>query len=214
MIRGKTPEADLRRTYGKILWFCVGSSAVLNALIILLYPTSERAAYGAPEKAIIIQLEDIPETRQERRPPPPSRPVVPIATDDPDVADDVTIKETDIDLNDLLPPPELVEEDFLIEEEEEEIVEIWKVEKKPKLKTRPQPRYPEIARKAGIEARVFVTVLVGKDGRVEQVGEITGPEVFHGSVREAVKDVTFSPALQNDKPVRVWVSMPITFQLK
>ena len=57
-------------------------------------------------------MEDGWETKQERRPPPPMRPVVPIATDSPDVPDDVTIEDTDIDLSaleDLLPPPPLVE---------------------------------------------------------------------------------------------------------
>ena len=217
MIRGKKPEADLRRQYDKVLRLSLLASVVLNGLVILLYPTREEGAYAAPREQIIIKLEEIPETRQERRPPPPSRPVVPIATDDPDVPDDVTIEETDLDmdLDDLMPPPPLVEEVFEIEEEEEEeeIVELWKVEKIPAPINWPNPEYPEIARKAGIEDKVFVTVLVDKEGNVERIGKIDGAEVFHEVVREAVKQVKFTPALQNDKPVKVWVSMPITFKL-
>ncbi len=219
MIRGKRPEADLRQGYNKALWVSVGSSALINAVLILFFPTFEPESFARAEKPIIIQLEDIPETRQERRPPPPSRPVVPIATDNPDVPDDVTIETTDLDmdLDDLLPPPPLEEEVFEevdLEEEEEDVVEIWKVEKQPKAKKEVVPEYPEIARKAGIEDRVFVQVLVGKDGKVEQVGEIDGAPVFHEAARKAALQWEFSPAIQNDKPVRVWVSLPFNFTLK
>ena len=216
MIRGKKPNADLRLQYPRVFRISLLASAILNGFVILLYPIPEREAYAAPEKAVIIQLEEIPETRQERRPPPPPRPVVPIATDDPDIPDDVTIEETDLDLDldDLMPPPPLVEEEFEEEEEEEEeLVELWKVEKQPAPINWPQPAYPEIARKAGIEDKVFVTVLVDKEGNVEKIGELKGAEVFHDAVHEAVKKVKFTPALQNDKPVKVWVSMPITFKL-
>jgi protein TonB len=222
MIRGKQPEADLRRGYNKTLWISVGSSALLNAVLILFYPTLEPDALTQPQKPILIQLEKIPETRQERRPPPPPRPLVPIATDDPDLPDDVTIESTDLDLglDDLLPPPPLeeFEEEIELEEEEEEVVDIWKVEKEPQpiggIESQPKPKYPEIAQKAGIEGRVFVKVLVGKDGKVEQIGEISGPEVFHEVARAAALQWTFSPAIQNDKPVRVWVSLPFVFKLK
>ena len=216
MIRGKKPEADLRRRYGKILWTSLACSALLNGLLILLYPASQPSAYEAP-KEFIIELEHIEETRQERLPPPPSRPVVPIATDDPDVPDHVTIYETDLDmdLDDLRPPPPLVEQPLEIAEEvEEEIIELWKVEQIPSVKTEVKPAYPEIALKAGIEDKLFVMVLVDRDGNVEEVGEIRGAAVFHDAIREVVPKWKFNPALQNDRPVRVWVSLPISFTLK
>ena len=222
MIRGKRPGADLRRNYKKSLWLSMGGSVLLNGLLVFFYPTHDPDALTRPEKPILIQLEQIPETRQERRPPPPPRPVVPIATDDPDLPDDITIESTDLDLNldDLLPPPpleEIEEEIELEEEEEEEIVDIWKVEEEPRpiggIEKQPRPKYPEIAQKAGIEGRVFVKVLVGKDGKVEQAGGISGPEVFHEVARTAAMQWKFTPAIQNDKPVRVWVSLPFVFKL-
>ncbi|NKB67060.1 MAG: TonB family protein [Candidatus Latescibacteria bacterium] len=217
MIRGKHPKANLKLSYRKIFWTCVGISTVLHAAIFIIFPSFDAEAYDKPQAPVIIQLEDIPETRQERRPPPPPRPVVPVATDSPDIPDDVTIETTDLDLDldDLAPPPpmeEIVEE--IEVEEEEEIVELWKVEQQPTVKKQVRPSYPEIARKANIEGRVFVLVLIGKDGRVEQVGEVTGPEVFHEAAKTAVRQTLFNPAIQNDKPVRVWASVPFTFKLK
>jgi len=217
MIRGKQPEANLRLSYSKVLWACIGISTVMHAVFFAIFPSFEAEAYAKAEAPIVIQLEEIPETKQERRPPPPARPVVPVATDNPDISDDVTIEDTDLDLDldDMEPPPpleDLVEEVEL--EEEEEIVELWRVEKQPTPTKRAVPAYPDIARKANITGKVFVTALVNKEGKVEQIGKITGPEVFHEAAKAAALQWEFEPAIQNDKPVKVWVSLPFTFQLK
>ena len=216
MIRGKQPEANLRLTYRKMLWSCVGASVAIHGVLFALFPSFEAEAYAKAEDPIIIQLEEIPETKQERRPPPPARPVVPVATDDPDVADDVTIEDTDLDLDldDFAPPPpmeDLVDDVEL--EDEEEVVELWKVEKQPVPTKRAVPQYPDIARKANITGKVFVTALIDKTGKVEAIGKITGPEVFYEAARAAALKWEFEPAIQNDKPVKVWVSLPFTFQL-
>ena len=100
----------------------------------------------------------------------------------------------------------------LMEEvEEEEIVELWRVEKKPVIIKKVTPEYPATAQKANITGKVFVTVLVGKDGKVEQIGKITGPKVFHEVARSAALQSEFTPAMRNDRPVEVWVSLPFTF---
>lgn len=220
MIRGKQPEANLKLTYRKILWTCLGISALAHAVVFVAFPEFRAKAYAKAQAPIILQLEEIPETKQERRPPPPSRPVVPIATDNPDVPDDVTIEDTDLDLSlldDLLLPPPLVEtqevEEIGLEEEEEEIVELWKVEKQPLPIKKVVPEYPEIALKANITGKVYVYALVNKEGKVERVGDIKGPEVFHEAARAAALQWEFEPAIQNDRPVKVWVSLPFTFTL-
>lgn len=73
--------------------------------------------------------------------------------------------------------------------------------------------YPEIAIQAGIEGRVTVKVLVNKQGRVVDIGKITGPVVFHDEVSEKVRKLQFTPGLQNGKPVNVWVIVPFSFNL-
>ena len=221
MIRHKRPEANLRLTYRKILWSCFALSVVLHIVAFAAFPHFKPQPYVKPEAPIVIQLEDIPETIQERRPPPPSRPVVPIATDNPDVPDHITIQDTDIDLSmldNLPPPPPLVERQEVVqaaqlEEEEEEIVELWKVEKQPVPIKRVVPQYPDIALKANITGRVFVTALIDREGKVERIGSITGPEVFHEAAKSAALQWEFDPAIQNDRPVKVWVSLPFTFTL-
>ena len=57
---------------------------------------------------IIIEQIDIPQTQQIERPPPPARPSIPIESEDEDLADDLTIEETDLsdfEAWDAPPPP-------------------------------------------------------------------------------------------------------------
>ena len=216
MVRLKLPEADLRRSYSRTFWSCFGISTLSLLALVVLFPSFDADAYDRTEQ-VVIQIENIPETRQERRPPPPPRPVIPIASQSDDIPDDATIMETELDfgLDDLPPPPPMVEltEDVDLEEEEEEIVEIWRVEKQPEPIKNPAPKYPEIARKAGITGQVVVEVLVNKEGKVEAIGKVHGNEVFHEEAKKAAAQWTFTPAIQNDKPVKVWVSLPFRFQL-
>ncbi len=219
MIVGKLPEADLKRTYNRVLNICLALSAAAQVILFVALRGFDVRLETKTQKAVIIQLEQIPETRQERRPPPAARPVVPIASENTQVADETTIETTDIDLglSDLAPPPVLderaVEQKAEIVEEEEP-VEIWKVEKQPEVTKQVKPDFPEIARKAGIEGRVTVNALVGKDGKVEKVGEVTGPEVFHAAAKAAALQWEFTPAIQNDRPVKVWVAIPFNFTFR
>ena len=59
------------------------------------------------ESQIIIENIEIPETQQFETPPPPARPSVPVESEDDDLADDLTIEETDLDSFDAwdAPPP-------------------------------------------------------------------------------------------------------------
>ena len=134
LTRKKKPEADLRQDYRRTIWISLAVSIITHAALFGVFPYLDITAYAKAPDPVILQVENVPETRQERRPPPPPRPVVPIATDSPDVPDDATIETTDVDLfDDLAPPPSL--EDIMAREveleDEDEIVEIWKVEEQP-----------------------------------------------------------------------------------
>ena len=83
----------------------------------------------------------------------------------------------------------------------------------PHVLSKVDPLYPEIARKAGVEADVDVTIVVDSTGAVAEIREITGPEVFHGVVRDAVQHWSFEPASQDCIPVTVLVRVPFRFKL-
>lgn len=75
------------------------------------------------------------------------------------------------------------------------------------------PKYPDLARSSGIEGKVILNVLVGTTGKVEKVEVQQGVPVLNDAAIEAVKQYLFKPALANNKPVAVWVAVPILFKL-
>lgn len=74
-----------------------------------------------------------------------------------------------------------------------------------------QPNYPEFAREAQIQGKVVLHVLVGKDGRVKNVKVAKGVTGLNDAAMEAVRKWVFKPALSNNKPVAVWVEVPVDF---
>lgn len=212
--RHKIREVDLHAGYlGRML----RASGVVCALMTMGFvwlPEFDVQSAKEKREQIVIQVDEIPETRQVHRPPPPPRPAVPIETEDADVPDDVTIERTDLEFDnvdlDLPPPPD----EFIDNEPvEEDPIEYWAVEDKPLLTKQVSPKYPEVARKSGVQGTILVRVLIGKDGAVKQAEILKGKVVFHKAALTAVRQYEFSPARQNDRPVPVWMALPIRFRL-
>jgi TonB family protein len=89
------------------------------------------------------------------------------------------------------------------------------VEVKPEPVSLPRPVYPEQAKNEGIQGDILTKVLVGADGRIEQaiIQKSSSFEILDNAALEAVQAAEFKPARHQDKPVRVWVSIPIRFTL-
>jgi protein TonB len=87
----------------------------------------------------------------------------------------------------------------------------WKM--KP-VETRP-PVYPPRCLRMGIEGTVRVRVLVGENGRVQEVtvGKSSGDAALDEAAMEAVRHWRFEPAKRDGVPVRAWAVVPIEFKL-
>ena len=75
------------------------------------------------------------------------------------------------------------------------------------------PVYPAMAQDAEVEGTVLVRVLVGTDGKIKDCLVIDGPQALQDAAVVCAKTAVFKPALVQNKPVEVWVMMPITFRL-
>ena len=90
-------------------------------------------------------------------------------------------------------------------------------EKPPQIIKKTPLTYPELARNAGVEGSLILGLLIDAQGRLREVAILraSGTNVgFEEAAVEAVKQWTFSPAIQNDKPVACWLTQPIKFQVK
>jgi len=78
-----------------------------------------------------------------------------------------------------------------------------------------KPEYPSIAKQASLEGTVVVQVLVGEDGKVKKakVAQSDSP-IFEQAAIDAAMQWVFTPALQQKKPVAVWIAIPFRFSLK
>ncbi len=87
-------------------------------------------------------------------------------------------------------------------------------EKAPEIVNMDNPVYPEIAKEAGVEGTVLVRVLVGDDGFVKDMFVIQSIPMLDEAAAEAAWTAVFKPALQKDRPVAVWMVIPINFSLR
>ena len=76
--------------------------------------------------------------------------------------------------------------------------------------------YPEVAKENNIQGRVIVKFCVTPTGGVDQVSVLKGvdPELDVEVVRVVKTLPKFKPGKQGGKPVPVWYTIPINFQLK
>ena len=108
-----------------------------------------------------------------------------------------------------------ITDDISIEEDEPGMGEFVPVEKSPQIVQSVRPEYPEIARRAGIEATVWVNILVDKKGKPKRavVVKEDGAGVFNDAAIKAAMAYQFTPAVMNSGPVQVWVSIKFKFTL-
>jgi len=87
------------------------------------------------------------------------------------------------------------------------------VEELPEAITKVPPEYPDIARQANVDGTVLMQVLVGKDGKVKDAKVMKSVAMLDAAAVAAVRQWIFKPALSNNKPVAVWVAVPMKFTL-
>lgn len=75
-------------------------------------------------------------------------------------------------------------------------------------------KYPEIAKRAGIEGKVYVQAFIDENGNVVSAKILKGIGAgCDEAALDAVKQTKFIPGKQRGKPVKTQVSIPIMFKL-
>ncbi len=75
--------------------------------------------------------------------------------------------------------------------------------------------YPPLAKEAGIQGKVIVRVLVGKDGKYVKHVVLKSPhKILTEAVEKEIPSLEFTPGIQAGKPIKVWVTIPFDFRLQ
>jgi len=207
-----TPSANdrLKRSFGRQLWRGLTIAAIAHFLVLVLWPAmvpEDFSISATPAEVIDIPVEPTV-------PPPPEeieRPALPVVGD---VDLDITIAPTDMrDFDmDMLPPPPVPTTPA------EDAFTPYTVA--PELRNRAEfsrlmeRHYPRTLRDAGIAGTVLLQVFVEADGSIGNVRVETSsgyPEMDRAAER-VMRDARFSPALNRDERVAVWVQIPIRFE--
>ena len=205
-------HANLRLRYRQYLE--LATMVTLSLFVVALYTMPKFESFELENNTYIAPIESYeipPETQQFEKPPPPMRPSIPIESEPDQIDPELTIEFTTLaefvpfDAPKPAPPNDIP---FVEWDEDPEPIGGYGALGKNVI-------YPEIAREAGIQGIVIVKTLIGKDGTVRAT------EIFKGipktgldeAAMNAVKMTAWKPAYQRDKPVPVWVNIPIIFRL-
>ncbi len=225
----KSLKADLenKRNTFLLLGLVVALGITLLAFEWTARPSKAESLGSVQDQEI--EEEIIPITRElEVKPPPPPPPpavveVLNIVDDDVEIEDELEIEDTDADDETVIDVAPIIS---AAEEEEEESAEVFFiVEDMPvfpggDLALRQYignaVKYPVIAQENGIQGKVYVTFVVGKDGSVYNAQIARGVDASLD--KEALRVVNslpkWKPGKQRGKPVNVSYTVPINFVLQ
>lgn len=211
----KNPKVDVKLKYRKIFELSLILSLLLLILAFKYFPRVQGDEMATEAVQELVEMEDVEITKQETAPPPPPKPPIPIEAPADDELEDIEIEDTEIDMEEVVaaPPPPVVEEEEIpveffvaVEEMPEPIGGIQGIQQR--------IIYPEIAKRAGVQGRVYIKAFVDESGAVQKAEVLKGIGAgCDEAAVDAVMKTRFKPGKQRGKPVRVQVSIPILFKL-
>lgn len=75
------------------------------------------------------------------------------------------------------------------------------------------PDYPLLARQMKVQGVVSLQALIARDGTIQELQIMSGPEILATAAREAVKQWHFKPYLQNGQPVETQARITVNFTI-
>ena len=228
----KNPNSDLRN-YSRLL--------LAFGLCIVLFVSWQAIEFKTYEAVYDYESlnvdddddEEIPITEQIKTPPPPPPPPAPEiieVVEDEEEIEETIIESTETDQEEIVEEVEVMEEEidldipFAIIEDVPLFPGCERVAKSKRRQCFQEQmnkhisknfRYPEIAQEMGIQGRVFVQFMIGKDGSISGI-RTRGPDKNLEKEAKRIIDKLpkMTPGKQRGRPVRVPFSIPITFRLQ
>lgn len=207
----------LKRSFDSWFWGSMIVATVLHFGTFAFWPE-----FTAVDVSIdSTELETIELPPEIEIPPPPqqiSRPATPVMAA-ADIDEDITIAPTtfeDNPIEDLPPPPEEVGTDISAAPTFTPFTVAPSIQNRNDVVRAMEREYPPLLRDAGIGGTVRVYFFIDEEGRVgdRRIDQSSGHQALDDAAMSVAETYQFSPALNRDKKVPVWVSFPITFQVR
>ncbi|MGH7482848.1 MAG: energy transducer TonB [Longimicrobiales bacterium] len=168
------------------------------------------------------ELEAIELPPEVEIPPPPeqiARPATPVVSASADIEEDITIAPTtfeDNPIENLPPPPSSSGGDLAAAPTFTPFTVRPELKNRSEVQQALQRHYPPLLKDAGIGGTVMVWFFIDESGRVQktQVKVGSGHDGLDNAALAVADVMQFTPALNRDKKVPVWVALPIVFEVR
>lgn len=213
----ETANDRFKESFTSWFWGSIIAATVVHFMMFQFWPTltSADGSFTSAE----LELIDIPP--EIEIPPPPeqiARPATPVVAT-ADIDEDITIAPTTFEDNpveDLPPPPS----DAGVDISRNPVMTPMTV--RPEIRNRAEVvralerEYPNILRDAGIGGDVVVWFFISETGQVldQRVANSSGHSQLDEAALKVAQVYRFTPALNRDQTVKVWVQFRITFQVR
>lgn len=207
----------LKRTFSSWFWGSMIAATVLHFGTFAFWPelTAEDFSFDAEE------IEAIELPPEIEIPPPPqqiSRPATPVMAS-AEIDEDITIAPTTFEENpvdELPPPPEEAATDLSAAPTFTPFTVAPSIQNRNDVIRAMTREYPPLLRDAGIGGTVKVFFFIDENGSVQdyRIDQSSGHQALDDAALSVAGVYRFSAALNRDKKVPVWVSFPITFQVR
>ncbi|HSJ05675.1 MAG TPA: energy transducer TonB [Longimicrobiales bacterium] len=211
-----TANDRFKRGFSDWFWYSIAVAAVVHLVMFAFWPEMTSADVGVRSDELTA-IELPPEIEI---PPPPeqiARPATPVVSS-AQIDDDITIAPTTFDANPIenLPPPPTASAGA---DDISRAPTFTPMTVRPELQnTREIQRllernYPPLLRDAGIGGTPVVWFFIDENGRVlrTQLSKSSGYDALDAAAIQVANQMQFSPALNRDKRVQVWVEIPVVF---
>lgn len=214
----KTANDRFKEGFNRWFWGSLILATLAHALLFIAGPRFgvEGIAYGGSD----VQVIDIPD--EIEIPPPPrdiARPPTPVISET-DFDADLTIPLTTFEANpaETLPPPPSRTDD----EDLSAAPTFTPMTVRPRLQNPEEVsqallrHYPMILRDAGIGGTARVWFFIEKTGRVGRtlIHQSSGFDDLDAAALKVASIMQFTPGYNRDRPVDVWVSIEVTFEVQ
>ena len=213
----ETENDRFKRSFSSWFWGSMIAATVVHFMLFQFWPTltAEDVSFTVEE------LETIELPPEIEIPPPPeqiSRPATPVMAT-ADIDEDITIAPTTFEENpveDLPPPPTEAVVDLASAPVFTPMTVRPEIRNRNQVMTAMERAYPPILRDAGIGGQVVVWFFISEDGQVldKRVSQSSGHTQLDNAALEVADVYRFTPALNRDQKVKVWIQIPITFQVR
>lgn len=216
-VLAETANDRLKRSFSSWFWGSMIVATFMHGGTFAFWPelTAEDISYEAEEIAAIELPPEI------EIPPPPqaiSRPATPVMAT-ADIDEDITIAPTTFEENpveELPPPPEEAATDIAAAPTFTPFTVAPSILNRDEVVRAMTREYPPLLRDAGIGGTVRVFFFIDESGVVKdyRIDQSSGHQALDDAALAVADVYRFSAALNRDKKVPVWVSFPITFQVR